>query len=84
MTVIMSGENVVCKLIDESTGEEAHSMARLAYELAGMNPDDDEWGFDNYKYDVIEAELICNIEGAIDKAVDAMWKAVRAGKYNPR
>lgn len=83
-TTITSGENIICWLLDDSTAAEAQNMAALAYELAGMNPDDDEWGFDNFKYDVLEVELICNIEEAIDKAVDAMWKAVRDGKYDPR
>lgn len=71
-------------LLDDGTAAEAHNMAALAYELAGIDPDEDEDGFDEFKYDVLEAELISNIEGAIDKAVDAMWKAVREGKYDPR
>lgn len=83
-TTITSGENIVCWLLDDSAAAEAQSMASLAYELAGMNPDDDEWAFDDFKYDVLEAELISNIEGAIDNAVNAMWTAVRDGKYDPR
>lgn len=83
-TTITSGENIVCWLLDDSTAAEAQNMAAIAYKLAGLDPDKDEWAFDDFKYDVIESELISNIEGAIDKAVDAMWKAVRDGKYDPR
>jgi len=82
--IITSGENIECWLLDDTISAEAHNMAAIAYELYGLDSDDNEEAFLDFKYEVIEADLTRSIEEAIDKAVNAMWTAIRNGEYDPR
>jgi len=76
-----SGEFIMGDLYGESTSEEAQAMAKVAYEIAGIDPDDDENAFDDFKYDVVEARLIEDIAYAIDNAVNDFWSRIRSGKF---
>ena len=76
-----SGQFILGNLYGESTAEEANAMAMAAYEVANVDPDVDERKFDDFKYDVIEARLIEDIEGAIDNAVNDFWSRVRNGEF---
>jgi len=76
-----SGECVVGYILGESTAEEADAIANVAYRTAGIDPDDDEDGFVDFKYDVVEARLIEDIRGAIDNAVNDFWLRARSGEF---
>ena len=78
---IESGENITCYVIPESSACEASDIAHEALKIAGIDPDEWEWDFDEFKYDFVEARLLEEIEEAIDGAVAKVWEMARNGKF---
>lgn len=78
---IESGENITCYVVPESSAYEASNIAHEALKIAGIDPDEWEWDFDEFMYDFVEAKLLKEIEEAIDGAVARVWEMARNGEF---